>query len=81
MNMRHHLHQEKRTISQELALNITDDFGFWIVITIEKYMVDCPEINGHKTKYLWESETNCQSFGSNYRVDKPHAKDPFVLDC
>ena len=48
------IHKVKHTTSKEFTDNIPDYLWFWIVITIEKYMMGCFDIAGHKTSWLWE---------------------------
>ena len=46
------IHTAKRTTSKESMDNIPDHLGFRIVITIEKHVIGCFEIGGHKTRRL-----------------------------
>ena len=42
----------KRTTSKELTNNAPEHLGFRIVIAIEKHIIGCFEIGGHKTTRL-----------------------------
>ena len=44
------IYTAKRTTSKKFKKNIPDHLVFWIVITIEKYVMGCFEIGGHKTR-------------------------------
>ena len=47
-----HIYTAKRTTSKDLTSNMPGELGFRKVIIIEKYLMGCFEIGGHKTSRL-----------------------------